>query len=108
MLGSLYEMDIRKARTTQVANHKAKLNACLSFQKGGSILVSEALEQKKTKFRKAAQEKLKKAQTAVNRAENRAKEDLRVKGVAACKAEKDQVKAISEHQVLGIQLPPEI
>jgi hypothetical protein len=40
--------------------------------------------------------------------ENRVKEDLRVKGVAARKAEKDRVKAISEHQALGIQLPPEI
>jgi hypothetical protein len=60
------------------------------------------------KFRKTALEKLKKAQTAVNRVENRAKEDLRVKGVAARKAEKDRVKAISEHQALGIQLPPEI
>jgi hypothetical protein len=54
MLGSLHEMDIRKARATQVANYKAKLNACLSFQKGGSMLASEALEQKKTKLRKAA------------------------------------------------------
>jgi hypothetical protein len=61
MLRSLHEMDMRKARETQVANHKAKLNAYLSFQKGGSMLALEALEQKKMKFRKAAQEKLKKA-----------------------------------------------
>jgi hypothetical protein len=101
-------MDMKKARASQVANHKAKLNARLSFQKGGSMLASDALIQKKVKARKAAEEKLKKAQTVVNRAENKAKEDLRVKGVAARKAEKERLKAISEHQVLGIKLPPEI
>ena len=104
MLGSLHEMDMRNARAIQVANHKAKLNARLSFQKGGSILASDALAQKKVKARKAAKEKLKKAQTAVTHAENKAKEDLRVKGVTARKAEKDRVKTIA----LGIQLPPEI
>jgi hypothetical protein len=104
MLGSLHEMDMRNARAIQVANYKAKLNACLSFQKGGSILASDALVQKKVKARKAAEEKLKKAQTAVTRAENKAKEDLRIKGVAARKAEKDRVKTIA----LGIQLPLKI
>jgi len=101
-------MDMKKARASQVATHKAKLNARLSFQKGGSILASDALAQKKVKARKAAEEKLKKAQTAVTRAENKAKEDLRVKGVAARKAERDRVKTIQEHQALGIQLAPEI
>jgi hypothetical protein len=61
------------------------------------MLASDALIQKKVKARKAAKEKLKKAQTAVNRAENKAKEDLRVKGVAARKAEKERLKTISEH-----------
>jgi hypothetical protein len=61
MRGSLHEMEIRQARAGQIATHKAKLNAHLSFQKGGSILASDALAQKKVKARKAAEEKLKKA-----------------------------------------------
>jgi len=108
MLGSLHEMDMKKARASQVESHKAKLNARLSFQKGGSILASDALEQKKVKARKAAEEKLKKAQKAVTRAENQAKEELRIKGVAARREERERVKAISEHQALGIQPPPEM
>jgi hypothetical protein len=101
-------MDMKKACASQVANHKAKLNARLSFQKGGSMLASDALIQKKVKARKVAKERLKKAQTIVTRAENKAKEDLRVKGVAARKAERERLKTILEHQALGVQLPPEI
>src|SRR5271163_2108139 len=108
MRGSLHEMEIRQARAGQIATHRAKLNARLSLQRGGSILASDALNQKKVKARKAAEEKLKKAQTTVTRAENKAKEELRVKGVAARKAEKDRLKTIQQHQALGIQLPPEI
>jgi hypothetical protein len=54
-------MEIKQARASQIATYKAKLNACLSFQKGGSILALDALAQKKVKARKAAEEKLKKA-----------------------------------------------
>lgn len=108
MRGSLHEMEIKQAYAGQVATHKAKLNARRSLQRGGSILALDALNQKKVKARKAAEEKLKKAQTAATRAENKAKEELRVKGVAARKAEKDRFKTIQQHQALGIQLPPEI
>jgi hypothetical protein len=54
-------MDIKKAYASQVANHKAKLNAWLSFQKGGLMLALDALIQKKVKARKVAKERLKKA-----------------------------------------------
>jgi hypothetical protein len=94
MRGSLHEMEIRQARAGQIATHRAKLNARLSLQRGGSILASDTLNQKKVKARKAAEEKLKKTQTAVTRAENKAKEELRVKGVATRKAEKDRLKTI--------------
>jgi hypothetical protein len=33
---------------------------------------------------------------------------VRVKGVAARKAERERVKAISEHQTLGVEIPPEM
>ncbi len=108
MRGSLYKIEIKQARVGQVATYKAKLNARLSLQRGGLILALDALDQKKIKARKAAKEKLKRAQTAVTRAENKAKEELRVKGVAARKAEKDRLKAIQQHYALSIQLPPEI
>ena len=61
MLGSLHEMDAQISRTAQVKRHKAKLNARLSFQRGGWLNASDTLEKKKTKVRKAAQEELKKA-----------------------------------------------
>ena len=62
--------------------------------RGGSILASDALNQKKVKAKKTAEEKLKKAQTAVTHAENKAKEELRVKRVAAREAKKDHLKII--------------
>jgi hypothetical protein len=61
MQGSLHKMEIKQVCAGQIATYKAKLNARLSFQKGGSILASDALAQKKVKARKAAEEKLKKA-----------------------------------------------
>jgi hypothetical protein len=103
MQGSLHEMEVKQAHVGQIATHKAKLNARLSLQKGGSILALDALDQKKVKLRKVAEEKLKKAQIAITRMENKAKEELRIKGVATRKVEKDRLRTIQQHQALGIQ-----
>ena len=61
MLGSLHEMDTQIARIAQVEWHKAKVHARLSFQRGGWLNASNALEKKKTKVRRVAKEELKKA-----------------------------------------------
>lgn len=68
MLGSLGEQDLRNARAKQVAVHKAKLTARISFQKGESILASVGLVRKKEKEVKLMGQALKKAQTALTRA----------------------------------------
>jgi hypothetical protein len=52
--GSLYEIEIKQAHIGQITTYKVKLNAQLSLQRGGSILASNALDQKKVKLRKAA------------------------------------------------------
>jgi hypothetical protein len=90
MRGSLHEMEIAQARASQIATHKAKLNTRQSLGKGGSILAIEALHKIKVKTRKDAKEKLRKAKAKITRVENKAKEDLRVLGVAARKVEKER------------------
>jgi hypothetical protein len=40
---SLYKIEIKQVYTGQIAIHKTKLNTRLSFQKGGSILASDAV-----------------------------------------------------------------
>jgi len=108
MQGSLHEMEITQARAGQVATHKAKLNARQSLGKGGSILAIDALHKIKVKTRKDAEEKLQKAKAKITHAENKAKEDLRVLGVAARKAEKERRRFITEYQgILGAHIPPE-
>jgi hypothetical protein len=97
MRGSLHEMEIAQACAGQVATHKAKLNTRQSLGKGGSILAIDALHKIKVKTRKDAEEKLQKAKAKITRAENKVKEDLRVLGVAARKAEKEHQRFITEH-----------
>jgi hypothetical protein len=87
MRRSLYGLEIQQAHAGQIATHKSKLNYRLRFQKGGSILASIALKQKMVKLRKIAEERLRKAQLLLTRAENKEKQDLRVRGVATRKQE---------------------
>jgi hypothetical protein len=108
MRGSLHEMEITQARAGQIATHKAKLNTRQSLGKGGSILAIEALDKIKVKTRKDAEEKLRKAKAKITRVENKAKEDLRVLGVAARKAEKERLWFITQYQgILSAHIPPE-
>ena len=71
-------MEVKQARTRQIETHKRKLTARKSLGKGGSLLASEALQKIKDKRRKEADEVLRKANTAVTRAKNKQKEELRV------------------------------
>ena len=112
MLGSLGEMDLKNARAKQVAIHKKKLNSRVSLQKGGSLLASVGLARKKDKEVKVAKEALKKAKTAVTRAENKAKDDLYKLGVIDRREERERKKWVKEQQALqalGVValIPPE-
>jgi predicted KAP-like P-loop ATPase len=88
MQGILHENEIKRSRESAVAKHKSKLFARMSIQKGGSILASDALAQKKAKIRKAAEENVRKAQAAINKAESKARRDLNDQGKADRRAEK--------------------
>jgi hypothetical protein len=71
--GSIHEIEINNANMAQLQVHKNKLFARKSIQKGGSCLACEALDKIKDKIRKEAENKLKKARTAITRTENKAK-----------------------------------
>jgi hypothetical protein len=105
MRGSLHEMEVKQARAGQIEAHKRKLIARKSLGKGGSLLASEALQKIKDKRRKEADEVLRKANTAVTRAENKQKEELRIQGVQARKDEKERRQYIQQHQALGTSIP---
>jgi hypothetical protein len=53
MRGSLHEIEVTQACASQIATHKAKLNAQQSLGKGSSILALDALVKTKEKKRKA-------------------------------------------------------
>ena len=116
MLRSLQELDAQNARKAQVKRHKAKLNARLSFQRGGWLNASDALEKKKIKVRNAAEEELKKAKRQLAKAESAKKEALKRVGIAARAAERERKKRVrdleaqAKKQVLGtdIIIPPEL
>jgi hypothetical protein len=116
MLGSLQELDAQNARKAQVERYKAKLNARLSFQRGGWMNASDALVKKKIKVRKAAEEELKKAKKQLAKAESAEKEALKRIGVAARAAERERKKMIKDleaqarKRVLGVNtiIPPEL
>jgi hypothetical protein len=108
MRGSLHEMEVKQARAGQVETHKRKLQAWKSLGKGGSLLASDALQKIKDKRRKEADDILRKAKTAVTRAENKAKNELNARGIQARKDEKARILLIQQHQALSISLPDHI
>jgi len=96
MLGSLHDMDTQIARTAQVEWHKAKVHARLSFQRGGWLNTSDALEKKKTKVRRIAEEELKKAKRQLAKAESAERETLKRVGIAARAAERERKRILKD------------
>jgi hypothetical protein len=101
-------MEIKQARAGQVETHKSKLEARKSLGNGGSLLASDALQKIKNKRKKEADDTLRKAKTAITRAENKAKNKLHDKGVQARKDEKARLLMIQQYHELGICLPDNI
>jgi hypothetical protein len=116
MLSSLHEMDTQNARKAQVNRHKAKANARHSFQRGGWLNASEALEKKKLKVRYIAEEELRKAKRQLAKAESAKREALKRVGIAARAAERERKRRVRDleaqvkKQVLGIDtiIPPKL
>ena len=116
MLGNLQELDAQNARKAQVKRYKAKLNARLSFQRGGWLNVSNALEKKKIKVRNVAEEELKKTKRQLAKAKLAKKEALKRVGIAARAVKRERKKRVrdleaqAKKQVLGtnIIIPPEL
>jgi hypothetical protein len=108
MLGSLAEMDLQNVKAKQVAIHKAKLNSQVSLSKGGSILASVALEQKRVKEIKTVEGGLKRAKLALSQAESRAKDEVHKLGVLDRKEGRERKKWVKQQQALhscGIVAP---
>jgi len=108
-------MDTQIARTAQVERHKAKLNTRLSFQRGGWLNTSNALEKKKTKVRHAAEEELRKAKRQLAKAESVKREAIKRVGIAVRAAERERKRILKDmeaqvkKQVLGINtIPPKL
>jgi hypothetical protein len=116
ILGSLQELDTQNSCKAQVDRYKAKLNARLSFQKGGWINASDALAKKKMKVRKVAEEELKKAKKQLAKAELAEREALKRIGIAVRAAERERKKRVRDleaqikKQVLGVNtiISPEL
>ena len=89
-------MDTQIARTAQVERHKAKLNARLSFQRGGWLNASDALEKKKTKVRHTAEEELRKAKRQLAKAELVEREAIKRVGIAARAAERERKRILKD------------
>jgi hypothetical protein len=106
--GSLHEMEVAQAYIGAKATHKRKLIARKSLGKGGSLLACDALQKIKDKQRQEAEDKLWKGKRAITLAENRAKNQLHIRGVQACKEEKARLAYIKQQQPLGVELPPSI
>jgi hypothetical protein len=74
-------MEVTQACASVVESHKWKLESWKSLRKRGSLLAKDALQKIKDKRRKEADESLKKARTAITYVENKAKNDLHMRGV---------------------------
>jgi DDE superfamily endonuclease len=108
MRGSLHEMEVTYARAGAIATHKRKLDARKSLAKGGSITASNALQKIKDKRRKEADDNVRKAQTAITRTENKARNMLKERGIQARKDERARLLFIQQHQALGAFIPDEM
>jgi hypothetical protein len=88
MRGSLYKLEVKNARASQIAIYKAKLNAQFSLQKNSLILEIDALDKMKTIKRKASEDAIKKAKKAITIYKNKARTKLYKQGVDARKVER--------------------
>lgn len=87
-------MEVAQARAGAVAAHKRKLDSRKSIQSGGSILADNTINKIKKKRRKEAKDNLRRAKTAITRAENKAKSMLKEKGVQARKDKQARLQFI--------------
>ena len=90
MRGSIHEMEVLQARASQIEGHKRKLTARKSLGKGGALLARNALTTMKEKRKREADDALRKANTALTRAQNKQKADLKALGVADRRAEQER------------------
>jgi hypothetical protein len=103
--GSLHEMEIAQAYASAKATYKHKLTARKSLGRGGSLLARDVLQRIKEKRRQEADDKLRKVNRAITLAENKAKNELHIRGVQAQREEKARLQFIKQ-QPLGIEIPP--
>jgi hypothetical protein len=101
-------MEVAQVYIGVKVTHKCKLIARKSLGKGGSLLACDVPQKIKYKQRQEAEDKLPKGKRAITLAENRAKNQLCIRGVQARKEEKACLAYIKQQQPLGVELPPSI
>jgi hypothetical protein len=79
--GSLHEMEIAQAYADAKVAHKHKLIAQRSLGRGGLLLARDVLQKIKEKRRQEADNKLWKVNRAITLVENKAKNELHIRGV---------------------------
>ncbi len=106
MRGSLHEMEIENRRKGAIQYHKEKLNARKSLSKGGQLYAFQGIHQKGVKRRKEADDTLKRAQKALQVAENKLKQEFNQRGIQGRKDEIIRKKVVQQLQATN-QLVPE-
>jgi hypothetical protein len=81
-------MEIAQAHAGTNATYKHKLTARRSLGRGGSLLTYDTLQKIKEKRRQEADDKLRKVNRAITLTENKAKNELHIRGVQARREEK--------------------
>jgi hypothetical protein len=94
--GSLHEMEIAQTHASAKVTYKHKLTTRKSLGRGGSLLALDALQKIKGKRRQEADDKLRKVNRAITLTENKAKNELHIRGVQARREEKARLQFIKQ------------
>lgn len=86
-------------------DQKRQTTARKSLHKGGAISVTDARKKKLDRDQKEMEDEIRKAETAITREVNKAKKELKARGVIARREERERKKAIQGYISRGELLP---
>ena len=92
-------------QTWLLEDQKRRATSRKSFYKGGAISVADARKKKDNRDKTDHDDAIWKAQTAINCYVNKAKNELKARGIQACKEEKACKKRLQEFLSRGEELP---
>ncbi|MCJ1470798.1 hypothetical protein MMC07_009445 [Pseudocyphellaria aurata] len=86
-------------------DQKRRVTSRRSLRKGGAISVADARKKRDDRDTKEHNDAVRKAQTAIDRYVNKAKKELKARGIQAHKDERDRKKSYQEFLARGEELP---